>query len=328
MSEYHFLGVFMKINSIFFISIFTFLSSFSPVKALINSEFITIYVHGTTTAVGLRLLSKFCKDVAFGKPGIHHIDELPEISLLRKDAQILQKGDARRFDANHFYTFGWSGKLSFKAREKEGKLLYDGICTLLKDYEKKYGKMPKVRVLTFSHGGNVALNMVKWLPFFDEKPVHLELVIVAVPVQKVTEKLIESPYIAQSYVISSTRDLVQLVDCYKYEKKHYAPTRFFDTTAQNCRQIKVSINNRGLGHIDLMRSFMLHLPDAMNFADQAAQTPKTLFETFGQNDDAKPVCSIVEYKICDPEFRFYNVLNLPKAVRGQRKKYHKKNRTN
>ena len=296
--------------------------SFS-MQASMCPEFVTIYVHGTTTAVGLRLLSKFCKDVAFGKPGIHHIDELPEISLLRKDAQILQAGDSRRFDPNHFYTFGWSGKLSFKAREKDGKLLYEGVCRLLKDYEKKYGKMPKVRILTFSHGGNVALNMVKWLPFFDKKPVHLELVIVAVPVQKVTEKLIESPYIAQSYVISSTRDVVQLVDCYKYEKKRYAPKRFFDTTAQNCRQIKVTINNRGLGHIDLMRSFMLHLPDALNFADQVMLQPKTFFKDFEKNDDSELVCNILEYKICDPEFRFYNVLNLPKAVRGQRKKCRK-----
>ncbi len=310
----------MKFNSVLFISILTLFSSFSSVQSSIGPEFITIYVHGTTTAIGLRLLSKFCKDVAFGKPGIHHIDELPEMALLRKDAQILQKGDNRRFDVNHFYTFGWSGTLSFKARKIAGKQLYDGVCEILQDYEKRYGKIPKVRILTFSHGGNVALEMVKLLPFFDQESVHLELVIVAVPVQKVTEKLIESPYIAQSYVISSTRDLVQLVDCYKYEKKRYAPKRFFDTTASNCRQIKVTINNRGLGHIDLMRSFMLHLPDVLNFADQETEKLQTLPEVFRQNGNQQGKSSILEYEINDLGFRFYNVLNLPKAVRGQRKK--------
>lgn len=310
----------MKFTSIFFTSIFTLFSSVSSVQSSIGPEFVTIYVHGTTTAVGLRLLSKFCKDVAFGKPGIHHIDELPKIALLRKDAQILESGDARRFDANHFYTFGWSGTLSFKAREKAGKQLYDGVCVLLKKYEKKYGKMPKVRILTFSHGGNVALEMVKLLPFFDKKSVYLELVIVAIPVQKVTEKLIESPYITQSYVISSTRDIVQLVDCYKYKKKRYAPTRFFDTSALNCRQIKVTINNRGLGHIDLMRSFMHHLSDAMNFADQQCNQSKTLLEIFDQTSQKEQKCPIFEYTIQDDGFRFYNVLNLPKAVRGQRKR--------
>ena len=304
--------------------LYLLLAIFSSIQSSICPEFVTIYVHGTTTKVGLRLLSTFCKDVAFGKPGIAHIDELPEVALLRKDAQILQAGDARRFDANHFYTFGWSGTLSFKARKVAGKQLYDGICKLLKNYEKKYAKTPKIRVLTFSHGGNVALEMVKLLPFFDEKMVHLELVLVAVPVQKVTEKLIESPYIAQSYVISSTRDLIQVVDCYKYEKKRYTPKRFFDTTIQNCRQIKVIINNRGLGHIDLMRSFMLHLPDVLNFADQADFAHKALFHTFGKSSDQNKGQNILEYKIQDPFFRFYNVFNLPKAVTGQRKKHPKK----
>ncbi|MBP6892682.1 hypothetical protein KBB68_03830 [Candidatus Babeliales bacterium] len=314
----------MKFYRIIFISIFAFLSSFSSIQSSTCPEFITIYVHGTTTKLGLRLLSNFYKDMAFGEPGIHHFDELPDVALLRKDAQILQSGDACRFNANHFYTFGWSGSLSFKAREKAGRELYDGVCALLKDYEKKYGKMPKVRILTFSHGGNVALNMVKLLPFFDEKSVYLELILVAVPVQKVTEKLIESPFVSQSYIISSSRDLMQVVDCYKYEKKRYVPKRFFDTTSQNCRQIKVTINNRGLGHIDLMRSFMLHLPDALNFADQACKQSKTLIEIFDQNSDQADICDILEYKICDSEFRFYNVLNLQKAVRGQRKKHYKK----
>ena len=111
----------MKFKAIFFGSILTILSLLQPVKASICPEFITIYVHGTTTKVGLKLLSKFCKDVTFGKPGVHHFNELSEISLLLKDAQTLQNGDAKRFDAAHFYTFGWSGSLSFKAREKAGK---------------------------------------------------------------------------------------------------------------------------------------------------------------------------------------------------------------
>jgi hypothetical protein len=239
-------------------------------------EFITIYVHGTTTKLGLKLLGKFCKDVTFGAPGVHHFSQLPECSLLLKDAQALQNGDSKRFDLNHFYTFGWSGSLSFKEREKAGKHLYTDLIKLLEKHKFKYGKFPKVRIWTFSHGGNVALNMVKSLPFFDDQPVHLELLLVAVPVQKVTEKLIEHPCITQSYVISSTRDIMQVVDNYKFEKKRYFPKRFFDTTASNCCQIKVMINHRGLGHSDLLRSFTMHLSDALNFADKFVEKSRTL----------------------------------------------------
>ncbi len=262
-------------------------------------EWITIYVHGTITKVGLKLLSKFCKDITYGASGVHHFDCLPCNSLLLKDAQNLQNADGNRFCAKHFYTFGWSGALSFKAREIAGKELYDGVKELLQKYQNQYGKVPKVRIWTFSHGGNVALNMVKLLPFFDDKSVHLELLMVAVPVQKTTEKLIEHDLIAQSYVISSTRDIMQVVDRYKFEKKHYFPKRFFDTSKQNCHQIKVLVNNRGLGHADLLRSFTPHLPSVLNFAD-------------GKN-------GCIDFCVYDSKFRFYNGFNLVPVVRGKQK---------
>lgn len=315
----------MKFPFTFFTLFFTICSNFQIIHSSICPEFITIYVHGTTTKLGLKLLSRFCKDVTFGQPGIHHFDELPDISLLLKDAQILQAADPKRFDAAHFYTFGWSGSLSFKAREKAGKHLYDDAILLLKDYQKKYGKIPKLRIWTFSHGGNVALNMVKRLPFFEDQKIHLELLLVAVPVQKVTEKLIEHPDISQSYVISSTRDLMQVLDTYKFEKKRYLPVRFFNTTAQNCHQIKVIINNRGLGHSDLLRSFTIHLPSALNFADQASVCKiKLLPEIFDQKSSSSHKPEIVMYSIQDSQFRFFNFFNLKECVRGQRKKNHKK----
>lgn len=282
---------------------------------------ITIYVHGTITSVGLKFLSRFFKDVAFGKPGIHHINQLPAEALLRQDAQVLQHGDPMRFDAQHFYTFGWSGKLSFKARQNDGFKLYEELQKLLLDYKKNYGYFPKVQILTFSHGGNVALNMLKHLPFIQDEQICLDLILVACPVQKVTELLIEHGDINQSYVISSTRDLLQVVDLYRYEKKRYVPSRFFQTSKQNCRQVKVFINNRGLGHLDLMRSFIPHLPYVLNFADtQSCCQFGTLQEVFGSFDGSHKCSHIISCSIKDPEFRFYNVFNLPKVVRGQRKK--------
>lgn len=308
-------------NSKRFLSIiFITIISFSSIQSAHCPEFITIYVHGTTTKLGLRLLSKFYKEMTFGKFGIHHFNDLPQNSLLREDAKILQNGDPKRFDAAHFYTFGWSGSLSFKARQIAGHQLYDGVKELLQEYQQKYGKIPKLRIWTFSHGGNVALNMVNLLPFFENQPVHLELVLVAVPVQKVTEKLIEHDGIAQSYVISSTRDLMQVLDRYKFEKKRYTPERFFATTKQNCRQVKVFINNRGLGHVDLLRSFTIHLPDVLNFADNVCTTRPCLLSELCESI-AKTASNpdVVLYSICDPQFRFYNVFNLAKVVRGKRK---------
>ncbi|MFA5998799.1 MAG: hypothetical protein WC747_02185 [Candidatus Babeliales bacterium] len=307
----------------------------SAQKATVQTQpRVTIYVHGTTTKLGLKFLSKFCKEVSFGRQGVHHIDQLPECALLRKDAALLQQKDPERFDIEHFYTFGWSGQLSFKAREIAGKQLFGDLLALLKDYKNKYGVCPQIRIMTFSHGGNVALNMVKSLPFFPCESVYLELIIVACPVQKVTEKLIEHECISQSYVISSTRDLLQVVDFYKFENKRHFPERFFNNQKTNCCQIEVKINNRGLGHIDLMRSFMLHLPYALKTADSSLlRQPYSHREVLSDLVHGS-CCSVIPCAIDDPCFRFYNVFNLPKVVRGirkpekiskkQKKKHHKK----
>ena len=280
---------------------------------------VTIYVHGTTTALGLKFLSKFCSDVSFGDQGLHHISKMCDNALLRKDIELLQELDPNRFCSDHFYTFGWSGKLKDKARDVAGQQLYDDVCALLKKYKKEYGFYPSIRLLTFSHGGNVALNMVEQLPFFVDQEIDLELVLVAVPVQKTTSKFIEHPCISKSYVISSTRDLIQLVDFYTYENQRYFPERFFETTKPNCHQIEIEINNRGLGHIDLMRSFMIHLPSALNQADE--RTINQFYLNGKALDISACDCknSKIVYRAHDPQFRFYNVFNLEKVVRGKRK---------
>lgn len=301
--------------------IFILLSFFKQTAFSICSSpiSVTIYVHGTTTALGLKFLTNFFTDVSFGDQGLHHISKMCENAMLRKDIELLQELDPNRFCVDHFYTFGWSGKLKDKARKEAGKKLYDDLCILLKEYKKEYGFYPSVRLLTFSHGGNVALHMVKQLPFFVDQEIDLELVLVAVPVQKTTSQLIEHPCIGKSYVISSTRDLIQLVDFYTYENKRYFPQRFFDTKKSNCHQIEIEINNRGLGHIDLMRSFMIHLPSALSKADQLRTNQ---FYLNGKALDLH-ACDCesdkIIYKVIDPQFRFYNVFNLEKVVRGKRK---------
>ncbi len=305
-------------KSIFFFYVVVLFGVIDAVeKQPCNSDWITIYVHGTTTKLGLNFLTKFYPEASYGAPGLHHIDKMPHNALFRRDVDLLCAADSNRFCRDHFYTFRWSGSLSFSAREIAGKELYDEVSTLLQDYKKKYGYYPKIRIMTFSHGGNVALNMVSHLPFFKEEEVHLELLIIACPVQKVTEKLIEHPSINSIYTIYSTRDLLQVVDNYRFENKRYFPKRFFETTKNNCHQIKVLVNNRGLGHLDLLRSFMIHLPDTLNKADSFA-----LSQNFASLEGVKSInqAGVIEVSICDDNFCFYKGYNLIPCVYGKRKK--------
>lgn len=300
---------------------------FSDVLAFNNApEWITVYVHGTQTSTGLKLLNKFCKHVIYGQPGIHHISELPKNALFWQDVEMLHNKSGGRFDREHFYTFGWSGKLSFKVREQEGLCLYQELQALVKAYREKYGYCPKLRIMTFSHGGNVALNMVRHLPFFAGEQIYLELLLIACPVQKITEPFIQHPAINHIYTIASSRDLLQVVDWYKYKNKRYFPDRFFHVTQQNCTQIKVNINDRGLGHLDLLRSFMYHLPSVLDMADNASRKNNlTSLKPIApcSKIHALKLCTqkpcIIECHITDTNFRFYNGFNLIPCVYGRRK---------
>lgn len=298
-------------------------------ECCVAPQWITVYVHGTRTAVGLSLAGKWDKSLAWHELGLKHVSDIPKETLFVQDVALLTSKNPERFDQGCFYHFGWSGKLSFCAREKAGQDLYNELTKLLKKYKAEYGYCPKVRIMTFSHGGNVALNMVKSLPFLDDEHVHLELLLIANPVQKTTEHLIEHDEIDRAYVISSTKDVLQVADMYRHGSRCYLPNRFFNTQKPNCIQVKVLINNRGLCHTDLLRSFMYHLPYTMEFADECC---KKQILSDDEPAEEKSKCDhrrknsqksqkkVIECTIQDDKFTFFNGVNLFKAVHGERKK--------
>lgn len=61
-------------------------------------------------------------------------------------------------EKNSYYTFGWSGFISKEARRKEALYLHNALSEELKKFYAQ-GISPKIRLITFSHGGNVALNL-------------------------------------------------------------------------------------------------------------------------------------------------------------------------
>ncbi|MFA5306430.1 MAG: hypothetical protein WC365_03190 [Candidatus Babeliales bacterium] len=58
----------------------------------------------------------------------------------------------------YFYAFGWSGLLSQTNRRLEAIRFYNALCAELARLRSK-GIYPKVRIITHSHGGNLALNL-------------------------------------------------------------------------------------------------------------------------------------------------------------------------
>ena len=114
---------------------------------------------------------------------------------------------------NRYYTFGWSGLISEKRRFAEARCFYKNLRSLLGRF-KKEGKKPKVRIIAYSHGANVSLNMadIRSREFCTDQFVIDELILVGLPIQAVTTKQVQSPFFKDVYSIYSRGDKVQRID--------------------------------------------------------------------------------------------------------------------
>ncbi len=153
------------------ITVFTH-GSFGSVIGLINFfQVIKDDISGTTYK---KTVSKMRNDPGFyssqpimqkGLVSINPSFDLNSISNARYAAYPLIKGydqieqslNQNRIN-NHYYTFGWSGLLSQSRRRKEAIRFYNALSEEIDRY-KLLGKNVQIKILTHSHGGNLALNL-------------------------------------------------------------------------------------------------------------------------------------------------------------------------
>jgi len=225
---------------------------------------ITIWIHGA------RLVPNFAFRKFFYKPlGLKKIKSIDKKYHIRKIADRLIEEDPKRFCKKHFYIFGWSGKVNFIARKEAAQELYNKLEILVSKYYKKYNCIPHIRLITHSHGGNVALNS----SLFKKKENHFkinELILLACPVQEATKQLIEDPFFERCYSFFSKTDIIQIIDpqgLYRKGKRHYTP--FFSERHfpyhKKLTQARIKINGRSLFHIEfLLKKFVTNLPAILN----------------------------------------------------------------
>jgi len=138
---------------------------------------------------------------------------------------------------NHYYTFGWSGLLSPTVRYKEGENLFNSILKELNIFWKQ-NIYPKVRLIGYSHGGNVCLNLAAIRQ--DKYPLSPltinELILLGCPVQTETDYLITDQIFKKIYHIYSHADRIQRIDFFSFNRcfsrRHF----------QNRRQFKIPKN--------------------------------------------------------------------------------------
>lgn len=252
---------------------------------------ITIWIHGSTTMKPLSDYVHGCPD------GLHKIMDLSKRYRLRSFVKELALKDPSRFPADHFYAFGWAGDLDFTLRENEARTLYAELQKLVAAYRAQYGATPVIRLITHSHGGNVALNLAKVRDQQDDFKV--EAIILACPIQKATSALAADPFFSKVYSLYSTMDMIQVVDIqgmYKMEGNEHRSLTFSGRRlpwSSNLRQARLTVNHHGLPHLAFItRSFVGMLPSIIDEIDRWEQ------EEMSQNQpDAERILAIKTFKM-------------------------------
>lgn len=212
---------------------------------------ITVFVHGIMSIKPHLTLSNFVRvmtdniqnsvysdtiEIMRKDPLFYQNQAMQELGLIKIDLNVIRKGYASgamanvfeimssfanedRVLDNHYYTFGWSGLLSQKSRYIAAKELYTAVGLEVARF-KEQGITPKIRIIGYSHGGNVLLNLASVAVNEPTLPVITvnELVLLGMPVQSETDHLINHPIFESIFNIYSRADRVQKMDLFSLNR--------------------------------------------------------------------------------------------------------------
>lgn len=135
-------------------------------------------------------------------------------------------------EKNYYYTFGWSALLSPSMRYFDAKDLFDQLVDEIEKFKQK-GITPKVRLVGYSHGGNVCLNVAAIRQdFYPLSPLSIdELILIGIPIQTENDYLVSDQIFKKVYSFYSDGDRIQQIDCFAFNRffsrKTFKNRRFF-----------------------------------------------------------------------------------------------------
>lgn len=215
-----------------------------------DDTWITVFVHGIMSIqphLTLHNVMRFLRDdvqhTTYSKtveymrldPYFYLNQAMQEFGLKKIDLTDLQAGHATNAIAliydevtklvspnttNHYYTFGWSGLLSPSSRYHESVKLLEQLTKELEENFWKHDIFPKIRLIGYSHGGNVCLNIAAARQATNPKsPISIdELILVGVPIQTETDYLSNDPIFKRIYHFFSQADRIQRIDFFSFNR--------------------------------------------------------------------------------------------------------------
>lgn len=235
-----------------------------------KSVVINVWVHGTYPFMNI-VASKHSpfRSWIYTEEGLSLAKNLPYSYYFHNLAYELQARNMQEYDVNHFYTYGWySSKVRPNHRREEGEKLYRALEELLTTYQNTYDQI-KLRVVGFSHGGNVVLHFMQNMPFVTEN-IETEIVLLATPIQESTRLFVNKNCVSRVYSFYSDSDWIQRIDMQKFhcDAPCHCPVLSNRTFQDSDRviQIRLKINGQFIGH-NTYRSIVKHLPNMIRFVD-------------------------------------------------------------
>ncbi|MFI5332529.1 MAG: hypothetical protein ACHQVS_00335 [Candidatus Babeliales bacterium] len=225
---------------------------------------ITIWIHGTLPehlipSIFSGITIESVHNFFYCKPGLTKAAELEPKYQHYQFARTLSTQQPTLFPFDTFYIYGWPGTLDSNERLRSAHLLYQEIQKLSAAYTKKHGQSPIIRIITHSHGGNVALNLARAHQEYTNGThdfiIH-ELILLAIPVQEETAHYINDPLFTSVYSLHSHWDILQIGDPQGWS--HIKQTLTTMVQANSFEEFKKALESIELRNLFSERHFTTH----------------------------------------------------------------------
>ena len=228
---------------------------------------------------------------------------------------------------NHdFYLFGWNGMLSQTERSKESVRLYNELASLIAQY-KSFNITPKIRLVCYSHGGNVALNLGAihsvltntTTPFYTTEQLNLMTSILA---HDITSSHDFRPEASQWYK-KPTNTTLQIDELILYATPIHQETESFCTSPLFKRVVNLYSENDTIQPSDIMTTQFRHCKQVLdkrflqNQNNNIVQVKIMINRTMQKNDQNEQKTATLNYR---EQFsktkKLVSSMNISAAMRG------------
>ncbi len=214
---------------------------------------ITIFVHGTFLMRKLWQYSHH-RPLIYCPQGLSLAKHLPSHYHFYKMAHSCVAHDQQNYSVDQFYIFGWESEhVNDRTRNESAGILVEQMYEVVVDYYIQHKVIPKIRLIGYSHGGNVILHTANYLPLYaDMQEVEIEAWLFGTPVQVISHDLVNSDYFKAIYSIYSQKDVIQKIDPQglinrKLTKNNFWSSRTFCEYSR-CIQVDFTVNGKAFGH--------------------------------------------------------------------------------